>query len=325
MKLVSTDGREGLMLTASRLLSTHATAPRPLRQLLAQKFGRSISLLAWAYNEEALVEPFLDRAVALLEETVADWEIVFVNDGSTDRTGALIDNYAKREQRLRVLHNDRNRNVGYTSRRAIAAARKEFLFWQTVDWSYDINNMRLFLELLLHYDVVQGIRPTPVRLLSYIPVIRSIYRVKTRSDNLRKAIVSLSNYYLLRILFGVHFHDFQNVTFYPTKLLQSIDLAGNSSFVNPECLLRTYEKGARFIEVPIPFIPRSTGVPKGTKFASILKSVRDILSAWLSWGIRFRRQTIGRRNARPIDRVAEPFHLNDKVLEIVLPLLKCYR
>jgi hypothetical protein len=183
----------------------------------------------------------------------------------------------------------------------------------------------LFLELLLHYDVVQGIRPTPIRLLSYIPVIRSIYRVKTRSDNFRKAIVSLSNYYMLRILFGAHFHDFQNVTFYPTKLLQSVDLGGNSSFVNPECLLRTYEKGARFIEVPIPFIPRSTGLPKGTRLTSILKSVRDILSAWLNWGIRFRRQTIGRRNARPIDRVAEPFHLNDRVLEIVLPLLKCFR
>ncbi len=313
------------MEAALRLDEAPAVRQDNANPLALPKFKHSVSLLAWGYNEEALVESFLDRAVALLDAAVVDWEIVFVNDGSTDRTGELLDTYARREPRLKVLHNDRNRNVGYSSRRAIAAASKEFLFWQTADWSYDIRNLRIFLELLNHYDVVQGVRPTPIRLFSYIPVIRSIYRVKTRSDNIRKAVVSLSNYYLLRILFGVKFQDFQNVTFYPTRLLQSVDLRGNSSFVNPECLLRTYETGARFIEVPIRFLPRTSGFAKGTKFKSIIKSVRDIFSAWVRWGIQFRRRIRLRRAERPIHRIAEPFHLDDSVLQLVFLLLKNYR
>jgi glycosyltransferase involved in cell wall biosynthesis len=196
---------------------------------LSSRFEHSVSLLAWGYNEEGLIEQFLDRATALLEKSVVDWEIVFINDGSTDRTDEIVDAYARREPRVRALHSDRNRNVGFSAKRAIGAAQKEYFFWQTVDWSYDVRNLRVFLELLKHYDVVQGIRPTPIRLLSYIPVIRSIYRVKARSDNFCKAVVSLSNYYLLRILFGAHFQDFQNVTFYPTRLLQSVELQGNSS------------------------------------------------------------------------------------------------
>jgi hypothetical protein len=289
------------------------------------KFDRSVSLGAWCYNEELLLESFLKRAVDLLDRTVVDWEIIFVDDGSTDRTGEIVDAYARREPRVRALHSDRNRNVGFSAKRAIGAAHKEYFFWQTVDWSYDVSNLRVFLELLKHYDVVQGIRPTPIRLFSYIPVIRSIYRVKTRSDNFRKAVVSLSNYYLLRILFGAHFQDFQNVTFYPTKLLQSVELQGNSSFVNPECLLRAYETGARFIEVPIRFLPRSTGEAKGTKLKSVLKSMRDIGIAWLKWGHGFRQRARTRAAGRQIYRVSEPFHLDDDVLKLVLPLLKEFR
>src|SRR5262245_9711234 len=91
------------------------------------KFHRSVSLLAWGYNEEALVERFLDRAIDLLDRTVEDWEVVFVDDGSTDRTSVIIDDYANREPRLRVVHNECNLNVGRSARRAIAHATKDYM------------------------------------------------------------------------------------------------------------------------------------------------------------------------------------------------------
>lgn len=289
------------------------------------KFDRSVSLLSWGYNEEKLVAEYLTRVRALLDEHIIDWEIVFVNDGSTDRTGEILDEFAAADPRIRPIHNEQNMNVGKSCRRAIMAASKDYLFWQTVDWSYDIRNLRVFLELLNHYDVVQGVRPTPIRLLSYIPVLKSLYRVRTRSDNFKKAIVSLSNYYILRILFGVGFHDFQNVTFYPTKLIQSANLSGNSSFLNPECLLRAYEKGAHFIEVPIPFIARTVGEAKGTKITSILKSIRDIIANWLQWGWKFRINRFTERSNARIHRVAEPFQLEPEVAEIVVPLFADFR
>ena len=133
---------------------------------------RSLSLLSWGLNEEELLEPFLDRAFELLKSVADDYEVVFVNDGSTDRSVEILASYAEREPRLRVIHNEQNLNVGISCRRAVAAARKDYLFWQTVDWSYDLTNLPIFLSLLDYFDVVQGIRPTPIRLLSYIPVIR---------------------------------------------------------------------------------------------------------------------------------------------------------
>ena len=292
---------------------------------LTEKFNRSVSMLAWGYNEEELVEDFLDRAFALLEDTVNDYELVFVNDASTDRTGQILADYAQKEPRLRVITHETNLNVGFACRTAIAGAQKEFLFWETVDWSYDLTYLRIYLELLRYFDVVQGIRPAPERLLSHIPVIRSIYRVKSRSDTLRKAVISLSNYYLLRLLYGVDFHDFQNVTFYPTALAQSLTLMGTSSFVNPELLIKAHAQGARFLEVPIRFIPRQKGEAKGTKLRTVVRSVRDVLGSWLKWGLRLRLERRRLRRPDQISRVSQPVYLDEEVLNIIVPLFKCYR
>ena len=142
--------------------------------MATDKFKESVSLLAWGYNEEILIEAFLNRAVALLESTVEEFEIVFVDDGSTDRTGTIVDAYAVREPRLKVIHHERNRDVGVAIRTAVRNASKTYLLWETVDWSYDIKSLRVFLELMAHFDVVQGVRPVPERLLSRIPLIRSV-------------------------------------------------------------------------------------------------------------------------------------------------------
>lgn len=281
-------------------------------------------MVAWAYNEDALVGGFLEKALAALEATVSDYELILVDDGSTDRTNEIAQAHARRNPRLRVITNERNMNIGPSFKRAVAAAQKEFLFWQTVDWSYDLTHLRLFLELLKHFDVVVGVRPVPIRLLSYIPVIRSIYRVRKRSDNLRKAIVSLGNYYLLRILYRMDFDDFQNIHFYPTAVAQSFKLEGESSFLAPELLARAMAHGCRFLEVPIHFIPRSGGRAKGTKLRSIIRSVRDIWRNWFRWGWRFRLSR--RRGAqRQIWRVSEPFFLEEDVLRLVIPLFKSFR
>jgi glycosyltransferase involved in cell wall biosynthesis len=292
--------------------------------VLHGKFDRSVSLLAWGYNEEQLVEAFLERSVELLDRTTDEWEIVFVDDCSTDRTSEILRAFAAREPRLKVVRHERNLDVGMALRSAVANARNDYLFCQTVDWSYELGNLRIFLELLKHFDVVQGVRPVPVRLLSYIPILRSIYRVRRRSDSLFKALISLGNYYVLRVLFGVPFHDFQNITFYPTKLAQGLPLDGRTSFTNPEMLFKSYYQGARFIEVPIRFVPRSKGIPKGTRPSAIARSIVDTARNWLSWGLL--RRLLHRAPAyQQIHRVAEPFRLDQAVLRLILPLFDDFR
>ena len=289
----------------------------------AEKLTHSVSMVCYGFNEEDSIADFFRKAVDLLESVVTDYEIIFVDDCSTDRTFEIAQEFARGNEHIRIVRNDRNRNIGYSFKRGVSLARCEYVFWQTIDWSYDLSDLRIFLELLEHYGVVVGVRPVPVRLLAYIPVVRSIYRVRTRSDDFIRAFVSLTNYYVLRLLFGLNVHDFQNIQFHRTKSLQSYELQGESSFLGIEMMIRARSSGLDLIEVPIRFLPRTAGASKGIRPAAIWKSCRDIAKNWLTWGWRFRLK--GRGVETRIYRVLEPAFLSEQVIVLCAPLFKRYR
>jgi glycosyltransferase involved in cell wall biosynthesis len=250
----------------------------------------SLSLVSWAYNEEDLVDGFVKKADSLLKKTVTDYEIVIVDDGSTDKTTERLAALKKRFHRLRVLKNSRNRNVGYSCRRAIKAASKQIVFWQTVDWSYDIRTIRANLKYLKRYDVLAGVRRKPVdarglpmQILEGILKLFSINHLTKRSDTIWKAIVSAINYCLIRTLFQVPLSDFQNIVFYRRRFIQKTLIEAQSSFANPELLLKAHWSGLAIKEIPINFISRKKGLAKGTKVSSILASLRDIFFFWYKW------------------------------------------
>lgn len=254
------------------------------------KFDRSVSLLCWAYNEEESIEEFIVRIYELLSKNIVDFEIVIVDDCSTDRTNEIIKKLQTKIPQIKLYRNEKNMNVGYSCRRAISCATKEYLFWQTIDWSYDISYLRIYLELLKEYDIVAGVRRKPVTETdrihkNFIGIFRlfGINHITKRSDNIKKAIVSIINYLLIRFLFRISLSDFQNVVFYPTKHLQSFSYEGKSSFVNPELLIKSHWLGKSIVEVPISFIPRKVGSAKGTRLKAIITSVIDVFSLWFKW------------------------------------------
>lgn len=252
------------------------------------KRNKSVSLVTWAFNEEELIEEFVQRALQLLKKTGRNFEIVIVNDGSTDRTGKLLESISRSNRKVRVLTNKKNRNVGYSCRRAILAAKNDIIFWQTIDWSYDISNLNKILLLKKEYDVIAGVRRSPVqvkgRIAKLIAAIFQLFHIKhltSRSDTVKKAFISLCNYGLIRMLFGLKLSDYQNVVFYPRPFIQKTNVESNSSFVNPELLLKAHFEGLSICEVPISFIPRKKGKAKGTKMKSILSSILDIFNFWI--------------------------------------------
>ena len=80
----------------------------------------SVTAVITAFNEEATVASAIAATDAALARFTDDYEILVVNDGSRDRTGAIADECARADARVRVLHNPENRNLGYNLRRAVA-------------------------------------------------------------------------------------------------------------------------------------------------------------------------------------------------------------
>ena len=261
------------------------TSDRPL-------FSKSVSVLCWAFNESLLIEGFLRRLNALLAQSVSQYEIVIVDDCSTDDTKAKIKTLQQEIPQIVLVENPVNMNVGLSQRRAIQAASKDYVMWQTVDWSYDISHLRENLELLKSYDVVAGVRrPATQAAGSWLARIRTFFQVFSydhftkRSDTLSKAFISIVNYGLIRTLFHLPVSDYQNVVIYPRELIQGFTMETRSSFSNPECLIKAYWLGASIAEVYIPFLRRKAGEAKGTKLKAIVASIQDILSLWFRWMI----------------------------------------
>ena len=245
----------------------------------------SLSMLGWAYNEEENVSLYIERAGHFLADLTNDFELILIDDGSEDKTLSIAIECQKTRPWLRVFSNDRNRGPGFNTKRAISLSSKDYLFWQTVDWSYDIEGLKKALPLLKSCDVLQGVR---YETLSFRGVI------DRRSDTFYKGVVSISNYFLIRVLFQLPLGDFQNVTVYPTRLIQSITLETESSFTNPECLLKAWWKGATFRQFHVKFLKRRYGRGSGSTPQAIISAVMDIWQWWFRWIVLGKRTDKGR-------------------------------
>ncbi|PJF28419.1 MAG: polysaccharide pyruvyl transferase CsaB [Phototrophicales bacterium] len=88
-----------------------------------------ISVVLPAYNGEDMIGEAIET---LLAQTYSNWELIIVNDGSKDRTGEIAETYARRDPRIRVVHQE-NRKIPRTLSRAFRMARGEFLTWTSCD------------------------------------------------------------------------------------------------------------------------------------------------------------------------------------------------
>jgi hypothetical protein len=156
---------------------------------------------------------------------------------------------------------------------AISAAESDFVFWQTLDWSYQLSSFVNAIknkEIRENYDVIVGSR---------CPRGQNIaLSVLHRSDNFWKGIVSLCNWIVVKLFFRLPFRDVQNIYLIETRVLKNMKLISNSSFISPEVLHRLWTHGNRFLEVPVPFKPRENGMGQTIRLRTILETILDLLA-----------------------------------------------
>ena len=121
---------------------------------------RSVSVCFPAYNEERTVRAVLEDAHRLLSASDLDYEILVCDDGSTDATGAIIDDVARTLPRMRTLRHATNRGIFATFEHLYAEAAKEFVFLNATDGQWDTKVIFDLLPLTSAADVVIASRRT---------------------------------------------------------------------------------------------------------------------------------------------------------------------
>lgn len=229
----------------------------------------SISLVVPVYNEAEIIAETIAIFGKDLSLICRDYEIIVVNDGSTDGTAEILKRVSEGDTRLKILNNPVNQGSGASLWEGLKRAEKELLVSNFADRPFSMSEL-------------EGvIRSVDLHNTDFIVVVRA-----DRSANTcYRKFTSLVNYWLIRILFKVRISDFQFVQVYKRALLQDIRIQSKETFVPPELMIRLLDKGCRYQEVVRTFHKRPGGRPKCGRPGKVFQSIRDILCFWFYWTI----------------------------------------
>jgi TPP-dependent pyruvate/acetoin dehydrogenase alpha subunit/glycosyltransferase involved in cell wall biosynthesis len=220
---------------------------------------RTISVFIPALNEDRNLEPTVARLIEALAVTVEDYEIIIIDDGSSDATGAIADRLAAENSLIRVLHNPRNMGLGHCFVQSCREARKNFFVYIPGDntWPY-----RSFVELLGNLG-----RADVVTSYSINPDVRPFSR----------RIVSRLYTEVVNLLFGRHLQYFNGLTIYPVEFLRRDPVTTFGFGFQAEVLLKALNSGLSYIEVALPIDARTAGGSKAVTLANILSVLATIV------------------------------------------------
>jgi glycosyltransferase involved in cell wall biosynthesis len=215
-----------------------------------------------ALNEEDNVAPIVEEALSVLPRFADDLEITVVDDGSSDRTGAIADELAGRDPRVRVIHHGTRRGYGGAVRSGLVAATKRWVFFTDGDRQFALEDLALLIAESNGADAVVGFR-------------------KKRADPARRLFVAWVYNGLIRLLFGGGWRDvdcafklFRREVFVRVPLER---VRSNGAFFSPELLITLRRAGVRVRQVGVRHFPRTAHEPKGASPRVIIRAIRDLL------------------------------------------------
>jgi dolichol-phosphate mannosyltransferase len=241
----------GISRTAGSLL-VHAQKPPRRRSdpsccfVAQRRLKRAVSVVVPCHNEEGNVEPLVAQLLRLYSDYIH--EIVLVNDGSRDRTGALIDEMARRDARIIPLHRRPPNGVGLAIADGLRAASGRYALTMDCDFQHLLPELRdIFAAAAEGYDVVIGSRFSRHSVLLNYPFA--------------KILANRTFHTIARSLLRTHFRDVtNNLKLMTREVLDRLVLTQPGFAVNAETGLQPYLLGYRVHEVPISWINRTPGM-----------------------------------------------------------------
>lgn len=225
----------------------------------------TLSVFFPAHNEEGnIVKSVLDAQSVLLglSSRIDDFEIIVVDDGSTDATGSIAEELSQKNPKVRVIHHSKNQGYGGAVWTGIQACRFEYFFFTDSDLQFKLEELELLLKHIPEYEVVIG------------------YRAK-RQDHFMRLVNAWGWRILNRILFGLRVKDVDCAfKLIKTDLVKNLPIESRGAMFSAEMLVRLMKKGYKFKEVPVTHLPRLRGVASGAKAAVIFRAFKEMIKVY---------------------------------------------
>jgi len=221
----------------------------------------SISIVLPAYNEQENISKAVENSLNILKEVASEYEVLIVDDGSSDNTAMLSEKMVQQDEHVRVIHHPKNLGYGMSLKTGFSNARSELIFIAPADNQQDMSELKLFLPLIEEADIVAG------------------YRIKRRDPFHRCLNAKVWNF-LVRLLFGIKVRDVDWVKLYRKSVFEKLNIEAQSSFMDTEILARAVKAGLRIKEVAVHHYPRTAGKPTGNKPTVVIEAFKDLFKLY---------------------------------------------
>jgi glycosyltransferase involved in cell wall biosynthesis len=193
-----------------------------------------ITFVIPALNEEDVIVRVVGDVVGELDALRLDYEIVLIDDGSRDRTGALMDELAAANERIRVIHNGRNVGLGESYKRGLAEARGDYLMMLCGDGGFPAASLPLVLAQLGTADIL-------------VPYMLNLARIKTPL----RLILSRTYTTLLNVLFGQRIRYYNGLPVHKTANLRSLEIKSSGFGFQAEILIKLIRSGCDYKQIGV--------------------------------------------------------------------------
>jgi glycosyltransferase involved in cell wall biosynthesis len=223
-----------------------------------------VSVFFPAFNDEDSIGKLIQEALDVALRITTDYEVIVVNDGSSDGTAEVLNDLASKEPRLRVIHHPRNRGYGGALRSGFENATKDLIFYTDGDGQYDVREMENLIPLMIEdVDVVTG------------------YKIR-RSDSLRRIVLGAIYKFMARRMFGLPIRDVDcDFRLMRRKAIQSVTLTSTSGVICTEMVYKLSKAGYRFAETPVNHYPRLHGQSQFFTLRRVARTGYDFFLLWL--------------------------------------------
>lgn len=216
-----------------------------------------ISAVIPCYNEESSIVKVIKDAHRALDYLCRNFEIIVVNDGSTDNTQKVLEKASRDYPRVRIITHTVNKGYGGALISGLSEARGDYILTVDGDGQFDMRELSYILKGLKYSDIVIG------------------YRIK-RKDHFMRSVNSFIFNWAVRIFFGLWVKDVNcSMKGFRQDVIKKLQIVSQGALVNVDILTQAMRYGFKIVQVPIHHFPRISGSSTGANKKVILKSLYE--------------------------------------------------
>lgn len=232
--------------------------------MLNKNSAPGISVFFPAYNDAKSIGKLVADVLEILPDLTDDYEIIVVNDGSTDETGEVLRRLEAKHKEVRIVEHETNKGYGGALQSGFRAATKDLIFYTDGDGQYDARELaKLYALLNEKTDVVNG------------------YKLE-RGDKINRKVVGGFYNRLAHLLFSLPIRDIDcDFRLIRKEFSDKIALSSTSGSICVELIYKLNRAGARFRETGVNHYERQFGKSQFFTVRRVTKTLYDFFSLWL--------------------------------------------